>query len=283
MVLPMVDNCTIGNHNIDLKRAFTIFCEYNKNKHHGYSIQTLGMNERNFRRLLKTIGISKSVRDDADIRLVFCKVKQSKSITYIDYNQFRVALKILSLKKHIHMQDLFEFIIKCAIAYIQTGKAIDSTVAHTSSTNRLTDNHTKKLTRMEFQDRMNLSHTEKKFVMTLPVNRYSDADTSSVNILNTKRFSLLHGNDDKSFSLTNYLLKNSKYSDNTTGSSSAYSSSASSSGHNDTPDSTYANILERRSPEADVTKTITDLNRCMLSINTSSTSLASLLFETPFE
>jgi len=149
-----------------LERAFLLFCELGQAKFRGYKTMSLGMDSSKFRRLCKVTSLIAGGFKERDISIIFANVKYPGTAV-IDFDQFRMAIEIIALKRKTACGHIEQYIIKCAEDFTTNDASEDPTVSKggygPSAGYGLIKKQPKRL-----RNKIMVSHTSTAFVMKQP-------------------------------------------------------------------------------------------------------------------
>lgn len=111
-----------------LERAFVLFCELGQAKFRGFKTLSLGMDSSKFRRLCKVTSLVAGGFKERDISIVFANVKYP-GMAVIDFDQFRMAIEIIALKRKAPCGHIEQYLIKCAENFATNDASEDPTVS----------------------------------------------------------------------------------------------------------------------------------------------------------
>jgi len=102
-----------ANGVLTLERAFRLFCDLGCRTFQGVRIRVIGMDQTKWRKFCRLTKLVHGGFKDRDVAVVFANVRYPGS-QIIDFEQFKIAIQLVAVKRKIPHEALKEYILKCA-------------------------------------------------------------------------------------------------------------------------------------------------------------------------
>jgi len=103
----------MASEKMSLERAFRIFCDLGCRTFQGVRVRVIGMDQTKWRKFNRLTKLCHGHYKERDVAVVFANVRYPGS-SVIDFEQFKIALQIVAIKRKIPPEAIREYILKCA-------------------------------------------------------------------------------------------------------------------------------------------------------------------------